>query len=60
MKHNYTITERVGMALAGLVLNTEKIIFWHTGHRLPLLRRFHDWQGVQRQKELDRQKLLAL
>ena len=48
------------MALAGLVLNTEKIIFWHTGTKLPLLRRFHAWQSAQRQKELDRQKLLAL
>lgn len=60
MKHNYTITERVGMALAGAVLDFEKFVFWHTGRRLPLLRRFHAWQGVQRQKELDRQKLLAL
>ena len=41
MKTNHTALERVGMALAGLVLNTEKIIFWHTGRRLPLLRRFH-------------------
>ncbi|MBO4924525.1 MAG: hypothetical protein J5382_10445 [Bacteroidales bacterium] len=60
MKTNHTALERVGMALAGLVLNTEKIIFWHTGRRLPLLRRFHAWQSIQRQKELDRQKLLAL
>lgn len=60
MKTNNTALERVGMALAGLVLNTEKIIFWHTGAKLPLLRRFHAWQSIQRQKELDRQKLLAL
>lgn len=60
MKTNHTALERVGMALAGLVLNTEKIIFWHTGHKLPMLRKFHTWQSIQRQKELDRQKLLAL
>ncbi|MBQ6958098.1 MAG: hypothetical protein IJP77_06035 [Bacteroidales bacterium] len=60
MKTNHTALERVGMALVRLVLNTEKIIFWHTGAKLPLLRRFHAWQSAQRQKELDRQKLLAL
>lgn len=60
MKTNYTARERVGLALAGAVLDFEKFVFWHTGTKLPLLRRFHAWQGVQRQKELDRQKLLAL
>ena len=51
---------KIGMALCGLVLGAEKRVFWYFGYKLPMLRKYHRWQSVQRQKALDNQKLLAV
>lgn len=42
------------------VLDLEKWIFWHTGRKMPMLRKFHAYQSALRQKELNIEKLMAL
>jgi hypothetical protein len=43
---------KIGLVLGNALLNTEKRIFWHTGCKLPLLRKFHAWQSNKRKAEL--------
>ena len=49
---------KIGLALGSALLNTEKVIFWHTGYRLPLLRKFHAWQAERDRRALRLEQLL--
>ncbi len=46
---------KIGMVLGTALLNAEKRVFWYTGYKLPLLRKYHAWQSVKRQIALDNQ-----
>ena len=49
---------KIGLALGSALLNTEKVIFWLTGYRLPLLRKFHAWQSERDRRALRLEQLL--
>lgn len=54
------IATSIVLTVLRAVLDLEKWIFWHTGRKMPMLRKFHAYQSARRQSELNIERLLAL